>query len=216
MSLHKLLNLQIVLVSTSPRRKEILNLLQIPFQTVAPNFQEESRKDLSAEQEAIFLAEEKAKSVQFFFKNHLLIGSDTLIACDEKKIGKPKDFSEAKKILTLLRNRWHQIITSVVLLNTQKKISKINVEIIKIKMKNYSDQDIENYILQDQPYDKAGGYALQGAGRNLIEKIEGDYLSAVGLPLKPIADCLIQQQFSLPVDIDKLYKEKLFMNWKEY
>ncbi len=216
MSLPKLPNLPIVLVSTSPRRKEILNLLQIPFQTIAPNFHEESRNDLSAEQEAVFFAEEKAKSVQTDFKNHLLIGSDTLIACDEKKIGKPKNFSEAKKILTLLRNRWHQVITSVVLLNTKTQFTKIDLKIVRIKMKNYSDQEIENYILQDQPYDKAGSYALQGAGRNLIEKFEGDYLAAVGLSLRPIADYLIQQEFRLSVDIDKIYQEKEFMNWREY
>ncbi len=193
-----------------------MSLLKIPFQTVAPSFQEESRNDLSAEQEAIFFAEEKAKSVQPFFKNHLLIGSDTLISCDEKKIGKPKDFFEAKKILTLLRNRWHKVITAIVLLNTQSQFSKISLEIVKIKMKNYSEEEMENYILQDQPYDKAGSYALQGAGKNLIEKLEGDYLAAVGLSLSPIAQYLIQEKFPLPVDINKIYREKKFMNWKEY
>jgi len=208
--------LPIVLVSTSPRRKEILNLLQIPFQSVAPNFQEESRNDLSAEQEAVFFAEEKAKSVQTLFKNHLLIGSDTLIACDEKKIGKPKNFSEAKNILTLLRNRWHQVITSVVLLNTKTQFTKIDLKIVTIKMKNYSNQEIETYILEDQPFDKAGSYALQGAGRSLIEKIEGEYMQEIGLSLRPIADYLIQQDFLLSVDIDKIYKEKEFMNWREY
>lgn len=205
-----------MLVSTSPRRKEILNLLKIPFQTIAPIFQEESRNDLSAAQEAVFFAKEKAKSVQSFFKNHLLIGSDTLIACDEKKIGKPKDFSEAKKILTLLRNRWHQVITSVVLLNTQTKFTKIDLAIVKVKMKNYSDQEMENYTLQDQPYDKAGSYALQGTGKTLIEKLEGDYLAAVGLCLQPIAHYFIQENFPLSVDIDKIYSEKKFMNWSEY
>lgn len=216
MSLLKQPDLPIILVSTSPRRKEILNLLQVPFQTINPDFQEESQNDLSAEEEAVFFAEKKAKSVQPLFKNHLLIGSDTLIACEEMKIGKPKDFSEAKKILTLLRNRWHKVLSAVFLINTQSGFTQSHLEMVKIKMKNYSNAEIENYILHDQPYDKAGSYALQGAGRDLIEKLEGDYLAAVGLPLRPIAEYLIQQQFQLSVDIDKIYEEKKWMNWRDY
>jgi septum formation protein len=83
-------------------------------------------------------------------------------------------------------------------------------------MHDYSMNEIEHYLSCDESLDKAGAYSIQGQGRSLIESIRGDYLAAVGLPLKPIADYLKSCGISVPSDVDKLYYDKSFMNWKGF
>ena len=201
MSHPKRLKSPLILVSTSPQRREILNLLKIPFQCVAPLYQEEERSDLSPREEALLFAREKVKSVEHLFPNIILIGSDTLIEWEGNKIGKPKDFEKAREVLKRLKGKWHQILTAVCIMRGHSENIWTHLEIVKVKMKNYSDQEIENYLLKEHPYDKSGACDIQGLGRNLIEKLEGDYLAAIGLPLRPIAEYLLiekSDKFSKP------------------
>jgi septum formation protein len=90
------------------------------------------------------------------------------------------------------------------------------VEEVSVKMHDYSMKEIEHYLSCNESLDKAGAYSIQGQGRSLIESIRGDYLAAVGLPLKPIADYLKSCGISVPSDVDKLYSDKSFMNWKSF
>lgn len=83
-------------------------------------------------------------------------------------------------------------------------------------MHDYSMKEIEDYLSCNESLDKAGAYSIQGQGRNLIESIRGDYLAAIGLPLKPIADYLKSRGISVPSDVDKIYCDKSFLNWKSF
>ncbi|MFO1519671.1 MAG: Maf family protein [bacterium] len=208
--------MNLVLASTSERRKEILKLLGLPFEVVAPLYEEETLDELSPYEEALRFSKEKAKSVAHGFPDSLIIGSDTLIEFQGRKIGKPKDPEDAKEILRSLRNGSHDILSGIALYDTRQKIFETRVELIRVQMRKYSDEEIDHYVATGEGLDKAGAYALQGRGRELIENLEGDYLAAVGLPLKPIARFLEGKGVKPPIDVEKIYREKNFLNWKTY
>jgi septum formation protein len=207
---------EIVLASTSPRRKEILSLLGLPFKIVSPPFEEIFTETRSAAEEAASFAEGKARSVVKKFPRSILIGSDTLIDCEGGKIGKPRDREDAKEILGRLQGRPHRIWTAVALIDPMSASIRIETEEVKIVMREMNPREIENYVATEEPLDKAGAYSLQGKGRRFIAKLEGDYLAAVGLPLRPIAALLKENGISIPIDIEQLYKAKSFLNWKSF
>ncbi|MBI3804376.1 MAG: septum formation protein Maf [Nitrospirae bacterium] len=206
----------IVLASTSPRRKEILTLLGLPFQTVSPRFEEILSAHRSIMEEVTAFAEGKARSVLDEFPESILIGSDTLIDCEGKKIGKPRDTEEAKQILQLLSGRTHRIWTAVCLIDPLQPPAQMAVETIDVTLKPMKTAEIEAYVATGEPLDKAGAYSLQGEGRRFIERLEGDYLAAVGLPLRPIVSFLQSRRIAVPLDPERLYREKTFMNWKTF
>jgi len=208
--------MNLILASTSERRREILNLLGLPFQVVAPLYEEETLAELSPYEEVTSFSKEKAKSVAHRFADSLILGSDTLIEYQGRKIGKPKDPADAREILKILRGASHDILTGVAIYNTQDASFHTNVEIVQVKMRRYSDREIEEYVASGEPMEKAGAYALQGKGRELIEKLEGDYLAAVGLALKPIASYLIRHGMQPAPDVEEIYRTKNFLNWKSY
>ena len=207
---------KIILASTSPRRAEILKLLQIPFEVLPPRYEEESLSDLSPYEEALRFSVEKAKSLAHQYPDSMIIGSDTLLEFEGEKIGKPKDLKEAEEILKKLRDNTHDILTGVCVLDTHTQEIAKGVEIIQVKMRNYCEDEIKTYVAMGEGNDKAGAYALQGQGRSLIESLRGDYLAAVGLPLKSVAEYLEQFGIRIPVSMDQIYREKKFMNWGSY
>jgi septum formation protein len=206
----------IVLASTSIRRKEILSLLGLPFRIVSPQFDETLTDRRAAAEEVASFAEGKARSVEKDFPDSLVIGSDTLIDLQGEKIGKPLDQDDAKRILERLQGRPHRIWTAVALLHAASGSVRIKTAEIKILMREMSAGEIEKYVATGEPLDKAGAYSLQGAGRRFISKLEGDYLAAVGLPLQPIVEFLKDQGVGLEVDIERIYRDRSFMNWKSY
>ncbi|MFY9269663.1 MAG: Maf family protein [Candidatus Manganitrophaceae bacterium] len=206
----------IVLVSTSARRREILSLLGLPFQIVAPRFEEILSDERSIREEVSLFAEEKARSVLAEFPQSILIGSDTLIECEGEKIGKPRDPSDARRILRQLGGRRHRIWTAVFLIDSPASLSETVIEKVDVLFKKMEEAEIESYVATGEPLDKAGAYSLQGEGRRWIARLEGDYLAAVGLPLKPIAGFLQRGGIAVPRDINRLYREKAFMNWKTF
>ena len=208
--------MKIILASTSPRRKEILGLLGLPFEVVSPLYEEETLEELSPYEEVVRFSKEKAKSIGHKYPDALIIGSDTLIEFQGRKIGKPKGPKDAQEILKSLRGSSHDILTGVALYHTHDKSFVTNVEIVPVKMRSYSDKEIEEYVASGEPMEKAGAYALQGKGRELIEKLEGDYLAAVGLPLRAIAQLLTQLGIKSKRSIDEIYRERNFLNWKSY
>ncbi len=212
--------MKLILVSTSERRKEILKLLGLPFEIVAPLYEEETLSELTPYEEASRFSKEKVRSVLKKMgergKKNILIGSDTLIEYQGMKIGKPKDINDAQKILKTLRGETHDILTGLTMLNTETGVSETHVEIVRIKMKNVSDETLTRYLEEDSPLDKAGAYSLQGKGRELIDELKGDYLAAVGLPLRPIAKFLNCCGMHPKNEVEKIYQEKHFMNWRTY
>lgn len=207
--------MRIILASTSPRRREILSLLRFPFEVMAPDFTELTADHRAIEEEVVEFAQRKAESVAKSNPESIVIGSDTMISINSEKIGKPKDRADAKRILRTLAGKVHRILTSVVIIDRYGGGLK-TVEEVTVTMRPYSMVDIDDYVAQDEALDKAGAYSIQGKGRMLIASIQGDYLAAVGLPLKPIAEYLTKQGIVIEVRLEQLYNDKAFLNWNSF
>lgn len=206
--------MRLILASTSPRRREILALLGLPFEVIAPQFEESILPHRPVEEEVLEFAVGKARSVAKDHPESLVIGSDTMIFLDGKKIGKPDSRENAKEILRALAGKTHHIFTSIAVLDDLRGPGLNTVEQVAVRMRNYSETELERYLASHESLDKAGAYSIQGQGRALIESIEGDYLAAVGLPLRPIAGYLKSRGIAVPVDVEQLYDDKSFLNWR--
>lgn len=208
--------MRVVLASSSPRRKDLLALLQIPFEVAKPAFVEQPRSDLLPEAQARLFAEEKVRSCEARYSESVLIGSDTLIAIGSEVLGKPATPSNAVQMLRRLRDRAHLIHTAVALARTTDGRRESAVETVRVVMKPLTDQDIERYVATGEGMGKAGAYAIQGRGAELIASIQGDYTAAVGLPLRLVASMLSRMGVPVPVDLDRLYQSKPFPNWDRF
>jgi septum formation protein len=207
--------MRLILSSSSPRRKEILSLLGLPFETVSPGLHEIFRPERSPADEATYWAAEKARAVSRLHPDAIVIGSDTVIDLDGKTIGKPTDQDDAVRILSLLAGRTHAVVTAVAVVNPDGN-ERVAVETTKVRMRQSSKENLVQYVLTGEPMDMAGAYSLQGEGRKLIESLEGDYLSAVGLPLRAVAGLLREAGIRTEVDVEAIYRRREIMNWKSY
>jgi septum formation protein len=212
--------MRLILASTSPRRREILALLGLPFEVIDPEFDEITSEHLSIEDEVVDFAAGKARSVARKNPGSIVIGSDTMIHLNGHKIGKPNDIDDARRILRALAGRTHQICTGVVILNRNENDTEATglqvVETVIVEMRQYTEEEIDRYLSLNESLDKAGAYSIQGEGRKLIASIGGDYLAAVGMPLRPIANYLERRGVLFDLDVDKLYAEKLVLNWHSF
>jgi septum formation protein len=205
--------MRLILASTSPRRREILALLGLPFEVIDPEFNEIPSKHLSIEDEVVDFAAAKARSVANKNPASIVIGSDTMIFLNGHKIGKPSDIDDARRILRSLAGRTHRICTGVVILDGTEGPGLQVVETVFVEMREYTEEEIDRYLSFNESLDKAGAYSIQGEGRKLIASLRGDYLAAVGMPLRPIADYLESRGVFFELDVDKLYADKLVLNW---
>src|SRR5918993_658511 len=208
--------MRLILASTSPRRREILALLGLPFDVIQPDFEETFSPGRSIEEEAIEFAVGKAESVARQNARAIVIGSDTMISLDEGKIGKPRDLSDARAMLGKLAGRTHHIYTSVAIIDGSGGSGLTVLEKVTVKMRAFSDAEVEDYLACGESLDKAGAYSIQGKGRQLIASIDGDYLAAVGLPFTAIAAYLKDRGIALPLNVDRLYANKSFLNWQSF
>lgn len=208
--------MRLILASTSPRRREILALLGLPFDVIQPAFEEVVSCQRSIEEEVIEFAVGKGESVARQNPQAIVIGSDTMISLDGAKIGKPRDLSDARAMLGKLAGRTHYIYTSVAIIDGSGGSGLKVVEKVTVEMRDFSDADVEDYLACGESLDKAGAYSIQGEGSRLIASIDGDYLAAVGLPLKPIAEYLKARGIALPLNVDGLYTNKSFLNWQSF
>ena len=206
--------MRLVLASTSPRRRQILALLGVPFEVIAPEFEERISAQLPADQEVLEFALGKAQSVATKHPGSIVIGSDTMIELSGEKIGKAVDREDARRILRALSGKTHRIFTSVALVDSGER-GIMNVETVSVEMRRYTEEEIENYLRSGESDDKAGAYSIQGQGSDLIKSICGDYLAAVGMSLRRIALYLKSRGLAV-ADIEKIYAEKSFMNWRRF
>jgi septum formation protein len=207
--------MRLILASTSPRRREILALLDIPFEIVAPPFEEIVSPARPIADEVLDFAVGKAASVVVHHPESIVIGSDTMILLGDDKIGKPADAADARRMLRAFAGRTHRIYTSVAIIDPGGPGLRC-VEKVEVRMRAYSEEEIERYLALGESFDKAGAYSIQGRGRELIESIEGDYLAAVGLPLRPIARYLATRGIVGPDDVEKIYAGKSYRNWSSF
>ena len=207
--------MRLILASTSPRRKDLFTLLHIPFEVVAPPFQEQLRQECSAAEQAQRFALGKAWSCAERYPDSLVLGSDTLISVGADVLGKPADLEEARATLQRLRGREHVIHTAVAVCRRRDDLQDLAVETVRVWMHNLSDAEVEAYLQTEEWMGKAGAYSIQESGSRLIARIEGDYTAAVGLPLRLVARLLRVRGVDVP-DIQKLYQTKSYPNWARF
>ncbi len=172
---------RVVLASASPRRRELLNLIGIPHDVRPANVDETMRPREAPRRHAERLAREKASAIAVRDPNLITIGADTVVVINRKVLGKPADAEDAARMLGMLSGREHTVITAVAVSRGRELRSAI--EEVRVKVRRLSDEEIEAYIATGEPMDKAGAYGIQGFGATIVERIEGDYFSVMGLPL---------------------------------
>jgi len=208
--------MQLILASTSPRRRELLALLGIPFEIVAPEFEELPQPGWPPRQQVEHFAREKARSIAVARPDSLVLGSDTVIELDGQMLGKPVDLADARAMLTELAGRPHFVHTAVALCRQIPQHEAVTLVTASVKMKAYDASVIEWYLGTHEPMGKAGAYSIQGRGGELIESINGDFLGVVGLPLRAVATLLAGAGLCVSVEVDALYQNKPYSNWSRF
>lgn len=172
--------MKIVLASGSPRRKEIMKNAGYDFEVKTSSADEALPDNITPDEAVKYLAEIKGDAVEVD-ENTLVVSADTVVALDGKILGKPKDENDAFSMLSLLSGRMHNVFTGVCVRLGDKKT--VFCEKTEVKFYTLSEEEIKAYIVTGEPSDKAGAYGIQGKGALLVEKINGDYLNVVGLPM---------------------------------
>ncbi|MBS9767297.1 MAG: septum formation protein Maf [Flavobacteriaceae bacterium] len=181
---------KIILASASPRRQELLQQMKVPFVVKTKEVDEVYSDNLKGREVTEFLANLKADAFsEELQSDELLITADTIVWHKDKVLGKPKTAEDAMKMLRRLSGNTHQVITSVCLKTTTKKV--VFSEVTEVTFKHLSDAEISFYIEQYQPFDKAGSYGIQEwIGHIGITKIEGSYFNVMGLPTQQLYEHL--------------------------
>ncbi|PID79901.1 MAG: septum formation protein Maf [Clostridiales bacterium] len=180
----------IILASQSPRRRELLRLLYDDFKTASASINENIAKDEDVAVAAMSLAFQKAFAVaQAQTEKHLIIGADTVVSADAV-FGKPRSAKEAKAMLRALAGRKHQVVSGVAIVESTTNRKCVFYHRTEVIMRPLDDAQIDAYIATGEPFDKAGGYGIQGYGALLVEAINGDYYTVMGLPVARLDDVL--------------------------
>ena len=179
----------LILASASPRRQELLRQIGCEFRVVVSNAEEISGDGISPDQVAVENARRKAEEVASReASGAAVLGADTVVAVDGKILGKPKDETDAARMLQLLSGRQHFVCTGIVLAYRGKLIE--DVVWTAVWMDKLSAEEIAAYIATGEPMDKAGAYAVQGRAAKFIPRIKGSFSNVVGLPLHAVKELL--------------------------
>lgn len=181
---------KLILASASPRRRELMSLLGIPFEIIVSNVAEVTDKHLSPEEMVKDLALQKAKAVINNLDQGVVIGADTIVVSAAKILGKPANEEEAYTMLKELSGQEHQVYTGIALVDKVSGRQEVAAEVTLVKFKELTDSEIRAYLATGEPFDKAGAYAIQGRAAVFIEGIKGDYYNVVGLPVYRLAQLL--------------------------
>lgn len=191
-----------ILASNSQRRKEILKDAGFKFKVMISNSDEKSDKTNILER-TLDIAEKKLEKIAKNNINEFILAADTVVELDGKVFEKPKNRKEAYDFLKALSGNTHKVITAYVFKNISKNILIKDVVISKVKFLELDNETINWYLDTGEPFDKAGGYGIQGLGRVLIEKIEGDYYSIMGFPISNFLENLRKIGYKIS-QIDKI------------
>jgi septum formation protein len=189
---------ELILASASPRRRQLLSLLGLPFE-VAVSDVDETLPHASAEESVIALALAKARSIAARHPHRPIIAADTVVAVDDRILGKPGDRAEAVAMLVSLRHRWHRVWTGLVLIGAEGG-QPLSVAVpTDVFMRDYADAEIAAYVASGDPLDKAAAYAIQHATFRPVETIVGCHANVMGLPLCHLYALLAQGGVLPPV-----------------
>lgn len=185
--------MKIILASKSPRRKELMNLLNVKYDVIVSSADETLEDGLSMEEQSKKLAFVKAKAVFDNTEgNRIVIGADTLVYKNNKKFGKPLNTENAVQMIKELKNSSHQVCTGIAVLiqNGDSYSEFIDCSTTSIHIKDMTDNEINEWINSGKALDKAGAYAVQEEFTKFIDKIDGNYFGVVGLPIDKVYDII--------------------------
>ena len=191
-----------ILASNSQRRQEILKDAGFNFRVITSNIEEISDKENVIER-ILDIAEKKLEQIAKNNVNEFILAADTVVELDKNIFGKPKDREEAFKFLKLLSGKIHRVITAYVFKNISKNILIREVVISEVKFFDLDNDTINWYLDTGEPFDKAGAYGIQGYGRILVEKINGDFYSIMGFPISNFLENLRKIGYKIS-QIDKI------------
>jgi len=185
-------NGSLILASESPRRKYLLEQAGLMFSVVVSRIDESSVPWSEPVKYTRDLALAKAEDVAVRFPESWVIGADTIVIVDEELLEKPVSMDDARRMLTRLSGNTHQVYTGFAVVNKRKGHEHIDAIRSEVLFKPLSTAEIEWYIHTDEPYDKAGAYAIQGLGSFLVKSVNGSYTNVVGLPVCEVMDYFLQ------------------------
>jgi septum formation protein len=176
----------LILASASPRRAELLKLLQVKFRILPGEAQEVAHEHLSPLEVCQLNAHRKARAVAKKIPDDLVLAADTLVFLDGEIFGKPCNLSDARRMLTRLQGRTHQVVTGVCLMHLRAHRERIFAVSTDVLFHPLDDRQIRNYLAKINPLDKAGAYAIQDSGELIISEISGSFSNVVGLPVEKL------------------------------
>ncbi|MGJ7920551.1 Maf family protein [Neobacillus sp. LXY-4] len=186
----------LILASSSPRRKELLENLHLTFDISSSEADESFIPGTLPEEIVMDLAERKAKDVASRNQSSFVIGADTIVFANDQVLGKPKDETEATEMLTMLSGTTHSVYTGVTIVHDEQLVRFY--EKTDVTFWNLTETEIKAYIRSGEPFDKAGAYGIQGFGSMLVKQISGDYFTVVGLPVSKTVRELQKAGYILP------------------
>ncbi len=178
----------IILASSSPRRRQLLEMLAIPFRVVVPDVDESRHSGEAPEPYVRRVARAKAAAVARRDRDALVLAADTSVVLDGELFGKPVDAADAVTMLGRLQGRTHHVLTAVAVAGAARVEEALDVSAVTFR--RMETRDLERYVATGEPLDKAGAYAIQGLGAPLVERVDGDFFGVMGLPLRLVLDLL--------------------------
>ena len=182
--------MNLVLASQSPRRKELLSILGLPFTVMPASIEEVPFQGETPEAFVARAAREKGLEVASRVSRSVVLSADTVVTIDGEILGKPADEHDAVRMLRKLSGRDHWVYTAVTVVNQTRQETLDGLERTRVWFKSLSDKEIHDYLVRENVFDKAGAYAIQGYAGVYIPKIEGNYFNVMGLPLPLVNDLL--------------------------
>lgn len=196
--------MRFVLASASPRRRELLALLGLPFDVRPVDIDEDAGRSRDAQIVARRLARTKAEAARLIEPEAPIVAADTIVSYAGTLLGKPRDADEARRMLRTLRGQTHDVVTAVALVPPGRRSILGRQPLTRVTMRDYTDAEIEASIARGDPFDKAGAYAIQDAAIRPVQRYEGCYCNVVGLPLWPLVEMLRKSELPVEVTAEQL------------
>jgi len=183
----------LILASQSPRREYLLKQAGLQFKVVPSQVDESTVPMTSPESYVKLLAEQKAQDISRQYPDNYVIGADTIVLMDGTILGKPRSRDEARHMLARLSGKTHQVLTGFAVCCSAESFNFSDTVKTDVRFKNLAPEEIEWYIHTQEPFDKAGAYAIQGLGTFLVKSINGSYTNVVGLPVCEVIELLLKE-----------------------
>ena len=180
--------MRVVLASASPRRRELLDLIRVRHDVMPADVDESTRAGESPDAYVERVARDKARTIAERVPNALIVAADTTVVLDGDILAKPDDAADARRMLARLSARTHDVFTGIAVARDGRMES--GVERVAVTFRALSSAEIDAYVATGEPLDKAGAYGIQGYGATIVERIDGDYFSVMGLGLRRLVELM--------------------------